>query len=318
MRLTSREQEIVKVIKKNPLISQEELAEIFEISRSSVAVHISNLMKKGIIRGKGYVFNEDPSITIVGECYLEININTRDESTSRIDINYCGVPIKIGSVFNNFGLKPRIVTFLGNDDIADYFIKQLYDLEIDTSNIFKHTSKRTNRCVKVNNELLYLESMEWDDYLKAINTREWVIYNCDWLIHEPRFTEEIIKRALNKKVNILPRFCTFKIVDDIGDISENLSYYSVVVLGMRTISNSTDIIDKILELNSNSEQIFVITDGEADIITISNKTVNSFPLLPNQVFSIEEKLADFLAGLIYGILNNHPLRQAIRIAVGSI
>ena len=78
MRLTSREQEIVNAIKKNPLISQDELAEIFQISRSSVAVHISNLMKKGIIRGKGYVFNEYPSITILGDCYLEININSQE------------------------------------------------------------------------------------------------------------------------------------------------------------------------------------------------------------------------------------------------
>lgn len=86
MRLTSREQEIVNVIKKNPLISQDELAEIFEISRSSVAVHISNLMKKGIIRGKGYVFNEEASITIVGECYLEINITNEEELSSMIDM----------------------------------------------------------------------------------------------------------------------------------------------------------------------------------------------------------------------------------------
>ncbi|NLB89179.1 MAG: winged helix-turn-helix transcriptional regulator [Syntrophomonadaceae bacterium] len=318
MRLTSREQEIVNVIKKNPLISQDELAEIFDISRSSVAVHISNLMKKGIIRGKGYEFNEEPSITILGDCYLEINIDNKVESDSRIDIKYCGVPIEIGSIFTNYGIKPRVVTFLGNDDIADYFLNQLYGLEIDIANIFKHTSKRTSRCVKVNNDLTYRESLQWDDYLKAISTREWIIYNCDWLIHEYRFTDEKIRRALNKKTDNLPRFCTFKILDDIRDISDNLSYYSVVVLGIRAINDSTNIVNKLLELNSNSEQVFVITDGKSDIITISNNTINSFPLLPNQVFSIENKLSSFLAGLIYGILNNHPLRQAIRIAIGSI
>lgn len=318
MRLTSREQEIVNVIKKNPLISQDELAEIFEISRSSVAVHISNLMKKGIIRGKGYVFNEEASITIVGECYLEINITNEEELSSMIDMKYRGVPIELGSVFSNYGIKPKIVTFLGNDDIADFFLNQLYDLEIDTTNIFKHTSKRTCRCVKVNNELTYLENMQWEDYLKAISTREWIIYNCDWLILEPKFSDEIIKRSLTKKTDKLPHFCTFKIVDDILDISDNLSYYSVVVLGIRAINDSTNLINTLLELNTNSEQIIVVTDGKSDIITINNNTVNSFPLLPNQVFSIEDKLSYFLAGLIYGILNNHPLRQAIRIAIGTV
>lgn len=160
--------------------------------------------------------------------------------------------------------------------------------------------------------------MQWEDYLKAISTREWIIYNCDWLILEPKFSDEIIKRSLTKKTDKLPHFCTFKIVDDILDISDNLSYYSVVVLGIRAINDSTNLINTLLELNTNSEQIIVVTDGKSDIITINNNTVNSFPLLPNQVFSIEDKLSYFLAGLIYGILNNHPLRQAIRIAIGTV
>ena len=113
------------------------------------------------------------------------------------------------------------------------------------------------------------------------------------MIHEDRFTDEIIRRALNKKTDILPRLCTYKIVEDIQDISDNLSYYSVVVLGIRAINNSTNFINKLSELNTNSEQIFVMTDGKSDIITISNNSINSFPLLPNQVFSIEDKLSNF-------------------------
>ena len=49
MKLTSREQEIVDILSQDPRASQEDLATRFGISRSSVAVHISNLMKKGVI-----------------------------------------------------------------------------------------------------------------------------------------------------------------------------------------------------------------------------------------------------------------------------
>lgn len=51
--VTDREHEILKLVKQNPMISQQELADHLGIARSSVAVHISNLMKKGEIRGKG-------------------------------------------------------------------------------------------------------------------------------------------------------------------------------------------------------------------------------------------------------------------------
>jgi cell division protease FtsH len=64
MRLTLRETEIFEILKKEPLIAQDELARRFGISRSSVAVHISNLMKKGVILGKGYVINESASVVV--------------------------------------------------------------------------------------------------------------------------------------------------------------------------------------------------------------------------------------------------------------
>ena len=44
--MTQRERQILNWIEENPLISQQELAEKAGITRSSVAVHISNLMKK--------------------------------------------------------------------------------------------------------------------------------------------------------------------------------------------------------------------------------------------------------------------------------
>ena len=45
--LTKREKEILTQLKKDPTISQEELADRMKITRSAAAVHISNLMRKG-------------------------------------------------------------------------------------------------------------------------------------------------------------------------------------------------------------------------------------------------------------------------------
>ena len=56
--MTRREQEILAWIREDPLISQQELARRAGITRSSVAVHISNLMRKGLIRGRGYLLGE--------------------------------------------------------------------------------------------------------------------------------------------------------------------------------------------------------------------------------------------------------------------
>ena len=47
--MTQRERQILRWIEENPMISQQELADRAGITRSSMGVHISNMMKKGII-----------------------------------------------------------------------------------------------------------------------------------------------------------------------------------------------------------------------------------------------------------------------------
>ena len=66
--MTQRERQILNWIEADPMISQQELAERAGITRSSVAVHISNLMKKGCIAGKAErsevrILPDAPSLT---------------------------------------------------------------------------------------------------------------------------------------------------------------------------------------------------------------------------------------------------------------
>ena len=77
-RLTDREKEILAHLQTNPMITQDELASRFNISRSSAAVHISNLMRKKAILGRGYVFNERTSVIILGEIYSWIDGQVKD------------------------------------------------------------------------------------------------------------------------------------------------------------------------------------------------------------------------------------------------
>ena len=76
--MTQRERQLLNWIEENPLISQQELADKAGITRSSVAVHISNLMKKGYITGKGYIVHTAPYVTVVGDQIFLISILRRN------------------------------------------------------------------------------------------------------------------------------------------------------------------------------------------------------------------------------------------------
>ena len=70
--MTQRERQILQLIEQNPMVSQQELADQLQITRSSVAVHISNLLKKGYIAGKGYVLRTGSYAVVVGGVNMDI------------------------------------------------------------------------------------------------------------------------------------------------------------------------------------------------------------------------------------------------------
>ena len=54
------------------MISQNDLADMLNITRSSIGVHISNLIRKGYIKGKGYILDEQPYCCVIGGANMDI------------------------------------------------------------------------------------------------------------------------------------------------------------------------------------------------------------------------------------------------------
>ena len=64
--MTQRERQLLRWIEENPMITQQELADKAGITRSSAAVHISNLMKKGHIAGGVYCTHAPYAVVVAG------------------------------------------------------------------------------------------------------------------------------------------------------------------------------------------------------------------------------------------------------------
>lgn len=70
--MTNREQQLLKLLQANPLLSQQELADQLAISRSAVATHLTNLTAKGVIKGRGYILSEPRYCAVVGGANMDI------------------------------------------------------------------------------------------------------------------------------------------------------------------------------------------------------------------------------------------------------
>ena len=135
--MTQRERQILEWIRENPLISQQELAEKAGITRSSAAVHISNLMKKGYIAGRGYLLREEKYIVVVGGVNMDIGAVSADRLVAR-DSNPGRVTTSLGGVGRNIahnlcllGEQTAMVTMLGQDAFAQSVQENAADIGLD-------------------------------------------------------------------------------------------------------------------------------------------------------------------------------------------
>ncbi len=317
MRLTSREKEIMEALKKDPMASQEELAERFSITRSSVAVHISNLMKKGVILGKGYVFNEQVTIVVLGEIYQKIKIESETHSNI-IDVMLSGSGYEMSKLFARYGMNIKTVSIVGNDDLADMVFNELQEAEVDTANIIRLSNYRTCRRVLVNNQVMYGEELPFNEYRKAIELKEGVVFNCEWLVVEPELQELIHQKSINKSDDKLPNFCTYYYPAYPEPIPDYLQRFSVIVIGVDGNTEGLDYYIKQSQEMLNGEQLYVITDGRDRLVYISNEGSDDFPLLMGQSLGGVKGLSRLSAGIVYGLSCNYPIRQAIRIGIGAV
>lgn len=137
--MTQRERQILRWIEENPFISQQELAEKVGITRSSAAVHISNLMKKGYITGKGYIVSPASYVVVVGGVNMDIGgishaqLVSADSNPGRVRISLGGVGRNIAHNMALMGLDVRMVTVLGGDFYAQKIVSTCGEMGIDIS-----------------------------------------------------------------------------------------------------------------------------------------------------------------------------------------
>ena len=137
--MTQRERQILQWIESDPMISQQELADRLGITRSSVAVHISNLMKKGCIAGKGYVLRTGTYVVVVGGVNIDIGGQSfgplvgRDSNPGRVSTSLGGVGRNIAHNMSLLGLDVRMLTAMGDDLYAQRIGASCSELGIDLS-----------------------------------------------------------------------------------------------------------------------------------------------------------------------------------------
>ena len=141
--MTQRERQILQLIEADPMISQQQIADALGIARSSVAVHISNLMKKGCIAGKGYVLRSGSYAVVVGGVNVDIGgrsfapLVAADSNPGAVTTSLGGVGRNIAHNMSLMGIEVRLLTAYGDDLNGEPVAASCSELGLDLSNALR-------------------------------------------------------------------------------------------------------------------------------------------------------------------------------------
>lgn len=140
--MTEREKQILDIIKANPAVEQSEIASRLKIARSSVAVHIANLRKKGLILGKGYIVPNNAYIVGLGAANVDVHGKSRaavvihDSNPGHMHSSCGGVTRNVLENLARMGTESKMLTVVGDDVYGHKIIQDSTAAGIDMSNVF--------------------------------------------------------------------------------------------------------------------------------------------------------------------------------------
>lgn len=334
--MTDRENEILNILKENPMISQQELADKLCITRSSIAVHITNLMKKGYIKGKGYIINKSNYITVIGGSNMDIQgvpnnpLTMFDSNPGKVDISLGGVGRNIADNICRLGINTKLISAVGNDLYGNEILSKCKNYGIDVDDCYVSNEDSTSIYVSILNDYndmqVAISHMDILDKLDVsyiaskhqsindsvaividTNLRQDVIdYITSTYSHIPIFVDSVSTSKCMKIKDMLGRFNTIK-----------LNKYEAEALCDIKINNIEDM--KLCAqylLNKGVKNIY-ITLGKNGVFCANEEKKLHIDGVNVNIINATGAGDAFMSGLIYSYLNNFEIEYSAKFSTAA-
>jgi len=321
-------------LKKDPALAQDDLAERLKITRSAAAVHISNLMRKGYITGRGYIFDEHGGILVVGKTWLEVSVTTRSGSTGGIKT---GV-IKLDGAGNGYllalelvrrNLEPTLITFLGQDKNGEQMLDNLSSRGVNVQNISRGHDVATGKRLSfsdLNDTTILVKDDEGELPLgaEALSSREDLIKNTRMLLVDGELplkavaylasmavSNNIMLSVFGWPLNLLRAqgllaYPQFFLVCSARDLARQLS--------ISLPGEPEELFPACRRIVGEGCQALVVVFGDQGLILATAEETVYLPASPLQAPGSALCIA---AGLAEGLMSGFRMRLAVRRAMGG-
>lgn len=331
--MTNREEEILNLIKDNPLISQNEIADILKITRSSVGVHIGNLIKKGYISGRGYVMNKENFVSIIGGTNIDIvgfsnnELRLNDSNPGNIKFSLGGVGRNIGENLARLEISTKLISVIGNDIYGRKVIDEGREIGLDLEHSLKLDGESTSIYMSVldNSGDMKVAISSMDIYNKMtiefIKTKKSIIENSRICIIDTNIPKDVIEYVVSNFKNtkfFLDTVSSSKaikvkdVIHKFHTIKPN-KIEAEILSGMKI--NTMEDVEKVSDyfFSLGVKNVF-ISLGEEGVYY--NDGISKGLFIPPKVKVINANGAGdaFVAGLVYSGMNKFELLDTLKFA----
>ena len=335
-KMTFRENEILQIIKSNPMISQQEIADMLNISRASVAVHITNLMKKGQILGKGYIVKKENYVTVIGGSNMDIQgfpnnpLVMYDSNPGKVDISMGGVGRNIAENLSRLNVNTKLISAIGNDLYGNTILSECKNLNIDVNDCLVSDEYSTSIYVSILNNSkdmqLAISHMDIIEKLDEsfIHSKHKSIDDSKAIVIDTNLSNEAID-FITRTYSHLPIFVdtvsTAKClkIKDILDRFEGikLNKYEAETLSGIKIENLDDV-KKSCEffINKGIKNVFITLGGDGVYCANTDKAVH-IPGVKINIINATGAGDAFMSGIMYGFMNDLDLEETAKFSVGA-
>jgi pseudouridine kinase len=333
--MTEREREILGWIKENPMISQQEIADRANIARSSAAVHISNLMKKGKIRGKGYVLAEETYVTVIGGANMDISgtptasLVMGDSNPGKITISRGGVGRNIAENLSRLGVQVEFITVLGDDVYGQEILKNCRELGMHMEHTLVAAGESTSTYLCINDERGEMEVAVNEMDLYRLLTPEYLepklplINRGQLLILDANLTEEaIVFLAEHCRVPILAEPVSaakskkfYPILDKLYGIKPNRLELSALT-GISATSERNLFKAATELINKGVKEAYISLSSEG-VLCVNQEGAKKLPCFGSQVVNSTGCGDAFMAAIAWASLKDKSLEEKTRAGLAA-
>lgn len=329
--MTQREQEILNILKQEPTISQNDIASRLGITRSSVAVHITNLLKKGFLLGKGYIVQDEPYILVIGGSNIDIQgfpkekLIQRDSNIGTVKMSLGGVGRNIAENCARLGVPTRLMSVIGDDPYGQKILKEAQAIGLNMQDTVVLSGESTSTYLSILDEthdmamaINHMDSIEklTVDHIRAKRS---IIEHAQLVVLDTNLSQAVLDHLLTQypKTKFFVDTVSTKKAMKVKDHLKNIHTLKPNRMEAEVLTGSSEK-TPLLELGSQLKcKRSFISLGSQGVQVFEGKTHLHFPTKPIEVVNATGAGDAFMAGLVYAYLKGYDIKETCLTAMAA-